>query len=590
MNPRRLTRLSRPVLWTAVRTGLAGLVFLLAFGGSAAADETCQSPFLPKVTGQEDYIYVWTLGVTGVGDGNDSLVTIDANPRSAAYGTVIHRAPVPGRHEAHHAGFTDNRRYLWAGGLDTSQIFVFDVGPDPARPKLIKTIKTFPRDTGLVGPHTFYALPGRMLISALSNAKDGSGHTGLAEYANDGRYIRTIWLPKEAPYGYDVRVNVNLNRMLTSSFTGKKNYMRPLGDLVKDAEAMKQFGSTLVVWDFHARKPLQVLEVPGVPLEIRWALQPNHNYAFTSTALTAQLVLVHQKEDGTFAAKNIADIGKDTLPVDISIAPDDSKVYVNTYGDGTLRVYDVTNPFEGKVVEQIKLGEQANMVSTSWDGKRIYATSSLLSRWDKPDATHWLKAFAWEGDKLVPKFTVDFTSYELPPIKPVPSFTLLDERGRRVSTAALTRGRPAVVSFIYTSCADRLGCPVASMALREVQERLGDAGLAERAMFLSISFDPARDRPARLARYAQALDADPARWRFLTARSEGEIRLVLNAYGQDREPVHDERGRFAGRYRHVLKVFLLDQDGWIRNIYSTGFLVPEVVANDIQTLLAAPPR
>jgi cytochrome oxidase Cu insertion factor (SCO1/SenC/PrrC family) len=37
-------------------------------------------------------------------------------------------------------------------------------------------------------------------------------------------------------------------------------------------------------------------------------------------------------------------------------------------------------------------------------------------------------------------------------------------------------------------------------------------GLAERTMFPSISFDPARDRPARLARYAQAVDADPARW------------------------------------------------------------------------------
>jgi hypothetical protein len=69
---------------------------------------------------------------------------------------------------------------------------------------------------------------------------------------------------------------------------------------------------------------------------------------------------------------------------------------------------------------------------------------------------------------------------------------------------------------------------------------------------------------------------------------------VLSAYGQDREPVHDERG-FAGRYRHVLRAFLLDHDGWIRNIYSTDFYstdfpVPEVVANDIQTLLAARPR
>jgi selenium-binding protein 1 len=392
------------MLWST----MLGLL-VVALGPSAGlADETCQSPFLPKVTGQEDFVYVWTLGVKGVGDGNDSLVTIDANPGSATYGKIIHRAPVPGQHEAHHAGFTDDRRQLWAGGLDTSAIFIFDVATNPAQPKLLKTIQTFVKDTGgLVGPHTFYALPGRMLISALSNATDGSGRTGLAEYTNDGQYIRTIWMPKDAPYGYDVRVNANLNRMLTSSFTGKKNYMRPLGELVKDAEAMKQFGDTVVVWDFHARKPIQVLKVPGVPLELRWALLPHHYYAFTATALAHQLVLIHMQEDGTFATKVIADIGEN-LPVDISIAPDDSKIYVNSFMDGTLRVYDVSNPFEGKLVEQVKLGDTANMVSQSWDGQRVYATNSLLSQWDKP-GEYWLKAYAWADGKLVHKFTTDFT-------------------------------------------------------------------------------------------------------------------------------------------------------------------------------------
>src|SRR6267142_771423 len=337
------------------RIALVLAALLLAAGSArpAVADETCQSPFLPKVTGQEDYIYVWTLGVKGVADGNDSIVTVDVNPASGSYGKIVHRAPVPGQHEAHHAGFTDDRRFLWAGGLDTSQIFIFDVASNPAQPKLVKTIKTFVKDTGgLVGPHTFYALPGRMLV------------------------------------------NANLNRMLTSSFAGKKNYMRPIGELLKDGEAMKQFGSSVIVWDFHARKPLQVLTIPGAPLELRWALLPNHAYAFTATALTGQLVLIHQQADGKWATKNIAEIGAN-IPVDISIAPDDSKIYVNSYGDGTLRVYDVTNPFEGKLIHQVKLGDQANMVSTSWDGQRVYSTSSLLSQWDKP-GDQWLKAFTWE--------------------------------------------------------------------------------------------------------------------------------------------------------------------------------------------------
>jgi cytochrome oxidase Cu insertion factor (SCO1/SenC/PrrC family) len=177
-------------------------------------------------------------------------------------------------------------------------------------------------------------------------------------------------------------------------------------------------------------------------------------------------------------------------------------------------------------------------------------------------------------------------TYELPVIKRVPGFVLRDTTGRSVDTRALTHGRIAVVSFIYTACSDRLGCPLASVALREVQGRLRAERLVEQALLLSISFDPERDQPEHLARYAKRLDADPATWRFLTARSGRAIQAVLDAYGQDRTPVLDERGRFTGLYRHVLKVFLVDAAGDVRNVYSAGFLVPDVIINDIKTLLA----
>ena len=83
----------------------------------------------------------------------------------------------------------------------------------------------------------------------------------MVEYNNAGEFIRTIWMPEGAEYGYDVRVNATLNRMLTSSFTGRDNYMRKIDDLLADEAAMKRWGNTMVVWDFHARKPLQTLEV-----------------------------------------------------------------------------------------------------------------------------------------------------------------------------------------------------------------------------------------------------------------------------------------------------------------------------------------
>lgn len=55
----------------------------------ALADETCQSPYMAKIVGQEDFVYVWTLGQEGVGDEQDKLVTVDVSPKSPTYGKVV---------------------------------------------------------------------------------------------------------------------------------------------------------------------------------------------------------------------------------------------------------------------------------------------------------------------------------------------------------------------------------------------------------------------------------------------------------------------------------------------------------------------
>ena len=398
---------------------LVVLVALFLAPAALRADETCQSPYLPKLVGQEDFLYVWTLGVDGLGDGSDKLVTLGVNPKRADYGKVVSSVSVGGRHEAHHGGFTDDRRQLWMGGLDDSKIFVFDVATDPAHPKLVRTIDDFvAKSGGAVGPHTFYALPGRMLISALSNATDGGGKTALVEYSTQGEYVRTIWMPDGAEYGYDVRVNADLNRMLTSSFTGRNNYMRPLPELMKDAAAMARFGNTMVVWDYHTRKPLQTLAVPGAPLEIRWALEPRHHYAFTAAALTGKLWGVFKKDDGTFEAIELGPVGdpkSPPLPVDMSLAADDRFLFVSSFMDGTVRVFDVSNPRKPALAHEQKIGKQLNMVSQSWDGRRVYFTSSLLANWDKTgaDDEQFVRAFDWNGKTLAKRFEIDFNAERL---------------------------------------------------------------------------------------------------------------------------------------------------------------------------------
>jgi methanethiol oxidase len=392
---------------------------------AASADETCNSPYMANlVKGQEDFVHVWTLGVKGMGDGNDKLVTIDAHPKSKNYGKVVHKLSVPGRGEAHHMGFTDDRRYLWSGRLDDNKIFVFDL-VNPEKPKLVRTIDNLASKTGFVGPHTFYAMPGRMLVQALSNTKDHGGVTGLVLFNNKGEIVEKYPMPVGDiggavgdGYGYDIAINPAKNTMLTSSFTGWNNYMMDLGKLVKDGEAMKRFGNTMAVWDVKAMKPQKVLSVPGAPLEIRWSLKEGDNWAVTATALTSKIWLIKQDAQGQWQAKDVATIGdpaKIPLPVDISITADGKGLWVNTFMDGTTRYFDLSNPEAPKQTYSKVTGKQVNMVSQSWDGKRLYITSSLLANWDKKgeDNEQVVRAYDWDGKDLKLAFEVDFNQLKL---------------------------------------------------------------------------------------------------------------------------------------------------------------------------------
>ena len=397
------------------------------------ADETCMSPYMAKIVGQEDFVYVWTLGVEGIGDEQDKLVTIAVNPNDENYGEVVASLSVGGRNEAHHSGFTDDRRYLWASGLDTNRIFIFDVHTDPDKPRLHKTIDDFVEKTGgVVGPHTSYALPGRMMLTGLSNNKDHGGVTALAEYTNEGDYIATYWMPKDGDlqgavksgkyadgYGYDLRALPRRNIMVTSSFTGWNNYMMNLGEMMASPEAMAQFGNTVVIWDLHTRKPKKILDVPGAPLEIRCAWGANNNYCFTTTALTSEIWLIYE-EDNDWHAKKVADIGdvsKIPLPVDISITSDDNLLWVDTWNDGLARLFDISDPFKPVELMNESIGEQINMISQSWDGKRVYFTSSLLANWDKTQSTgkdlQYFKIYDFDGKRLEHKLTVDFIEQQL---------------------------------------------------------------------------------------------------------------------------------------------------------------------------------
>src|SRR5438094_7770887 len=153
------------VMRQTLRAGVVSALCLGIVGALAAAahaDETCNSPYTAKlIKGQEDYVYVWALGVEGLGDGSDKLVTVDVHPKSKSYGKVIASVSVGSRGEAHHMGFTDDRRFIWAGGLSEAKIYIFDIDTEPAKPKLVQTIADLAGQTGNRGPHNSFALPRR---------------------------------------------------------------------------------------------------------------------------------------------------------------------------------------------------------------------------------------------------------------------------------------------------------------------------------------------------------------------------------------------------------------------------------------------
>jgi len=181
-------------------------------------------------------------------------------------------------------------------------------------------------------------------------------------------------------------------------------------------------------------------------------------------------------------------------------------------------------------------------------------------------------------------------SYELPPIQAAADGEVIDAGGARHRLFDYLGDRYVVLSFIYTRCGDARGCPLATGVLQKVRRRLGDhPELAGRVRLVTLSFDPARDRPEVIRRYASARRVDAERdadsWAFLTTASAGDLEPILDGYGQSIVPEVDADGRPTGQFAHVLKVFLIDPERRVRNIYSTSFLHPALVINDLETLV-----
>jgi len=176
-------------------------------------------------------------------------------------------------------------------------------------------------------------------------------------------------------------------------------------------------------------------------------------------------------------------------------------------------------------------------------------------------------------------------SYSLPPLGKASDARVLDSDGTETTLFDAFGEGVAVLAFVYTNCAEAGGCPLAHVVMRKTaQEVLDRDDLRDHVHFVSMSFDPGHDTPAEMAKLS-ALAPRGSAWKFLTTGDEAQIRPILAAYGQSIVRERDAGGRPTSQISHVLRVFLIDADKVIRNIYSSAFLHSATLLSDIETLL-----
>jgi len=154
----------------------------------------------------------------------------------------------------------------------------------------------------------------------------------------------------------------------------------------------------------------------------------------------------------------------------------------------------------------------------------------------------------------------------LPRFGTVPAFVLDDQLGRPFDSRALG-GRVWVADFIFTSCS--MVCPRLTEEMAKLQRHLVNRGLDGRVSLISITVDPERDTPERLAAYAAGFQANPSVWKFLTGSSKQIEDAVVHGFKQAVEKEKDPASHDGFTILHGSSFVLVDEQGVIRGFYDS---------------------
>ncbi|MFC4775556.1 SCO family protein [Paenibacillus sp. GCM10023252] len=170
----------------------------------------------------------------------------------------------------------------------------------------------------------------------------------------------------------------------------------------------------------------------------------------------------------------------------------------------------------------------------------------------------------------------------LPLNQPAPAFELTNLDGKQVSLES-TNGKARIVYFYFANCPDV--CPPTTYLLSQVQDKLEEDGsLGKEAEILSITFDPERDTPEAVRKFADRLDVDTTKgWEFLRPATEDASMKLARDFGVS--VIKDEAS--AG-YTHMNVITLVDKRGQIRkwiNASAKEELTVDAIMDDFNIIL-----
>lgn len=138
-----------------------------------------------------------------------------------------------------------------------------------------------------------------------------------------------------------------------------------------------------------------------------------------------------------------------------------------------------------------------------------------------------------------------------------PEVVLEDSQGRIYPISEL-RGKNLFITFIYTACTTV--CLELEQNMAEVYAQIPEQYIGEDVMFLSISFDPERDDPARLNMYKDYFNSDGETWRMARITDEAELNSLLEAFGVIVIPLDD------GHFAHNSAFYVVDREGYLIDV------------------------